>query len=77
MKNLNFTWGPYADFGFTREDNPDKIGYIIVWDTVPRYYFKTKIIKRELDNRLPIGKGMYSRDDIVNVAKNEKDYKEC
>ena len=72
LKNLDFTWGPYADFGFTREDNPDKIGYMIVWHSSPRYYFKTRIIKMELDKEIPIGKGMYSRDDIVNVAKNKK-----
>lgn len=68
MENLNFTWGPYADFGFTREDNPDKIGYMIVWDNAPSYYFKTKIIKMKLDKDIPIGKGMYNKDEDIIAA---------
>jgi len=77
MENLNFTWGPYADFGFTREDNPDKIGYMVVWKHCPTYYFKTRVIKMKFDRDIPIGYGMYETNDVVSTAKTEKRCEEC
>ena len=67
MKDLDHTWGPYASFGFTREDNPDKIGYMIVWENCPTYYFKVRIVRMQFDKEIPVGEGMYNQDDKVNA----------